>query len=113
MRKGDKFSDEAVRSAREVPTEHAPKAVGRRLRLLQQYLDVTQPVMAEGIGIQQSKVSRYMNGKAMLPIDEALALCRLCQKHSLRSTRLHIRWLYEGLRDDLHHEFRAWLHERS
>lgn len=96
-----------------MPAKHTAAAVGRRLELLQQYLDVRQTDLAEAIGVQQSKVSRYQNGKRMLPIEEALALCRLCAEHSVPPTRLNIRWLYEGLDDELHHEFRKWLHGRS
>lgn len=110
MRKGDKFTPEAVMSASKVPASQSAKAVGHRLKQLQRYLDMTQTDLGKRIGVQQSKISKYQSGQTMLPVEEGLALCRACAKHDVRPTRLTIRWLYEGLGDELHREFKSWLH---
>lgn len=51
------------------------KSVGRRLRQLLQILGISQADFCRDLSLQANRVSQWLSGDRMIPVDEAIEVC--------------------------------------
>lgn len=71
--------------------EHSPLAIGKRLRLTRQALDLTQAAFCRAAKVSPSAYNQFEKGLTRPSIDAALALCQAYRQHSIT-----LDWIYRG-----------------
>lgn len=68
-----------LKSARpkRLPLPKKEKAIGRRLRAVREYLKLSQTNFSEQVGISRERLATYEEGRAPLPSDIGLRICRI------------------------------------
>lgn len=110
MSKNDKSIPLPPSIAREFAAEQTPRATGRRVRLVRDYLGWDQKKCARLAHIRQPVFSNYETGKHMLPPAVALAFCNdpECQM----KTGLTLDYLYRDDTQLLRSKFIEWLSKK-